>query len=253
MKVCHVIFSTNRLEYLNITLESQKQNLDFSGVNVHKIFIDDFPKNRDDNLITLIAKSYGFDEIVLHQENMGITATWQHFFDIVKDRDYDYIFHQEDDVKILYPIKILDLIDMLKDDPRLCQIQLRRNNWYDCENEPIGPRRFDYVTDKYRYELQGRLCFWILASLYPAWIAKEPILKETGSNPSELGMGTWMKDQHGLTSALLKTSEGWYMAEHFGEYFQGKRNLPGEIAWDQFKHMDPNKKYCSRTGRELED
>ena len=134
MKICHVVFSTNRIEFLKKTFEAQKK-FDYSGLEVHKLFIDDYPLGRNDDFITKFAKSNGYDEIILHNENWGITKTWQQLFDLVKDRDYDYILHQEDDVEIMYPLKVMDMIEILQQDLTLSQVQLKRNNWYPHETE----------------------------------------------------------------------------------------------------------------------
>jgi len=91
MKVCHVVFSTNRVEFLKKTFEAQKK-FDYSGVEVHKLFIDDYPLGRDNESLSEFVKSYGYNEIILHEENLGITKTWQQLFDIVKDRDYDILY-----------------------------------------------------------------------------------------------------------------------------------------------------------------
>ena len=144
MKICHVVFSTNRIEFLKKTFEAQKK-IDYSGVEVHKLFIDDYPMGRNDDFVTKFAKSNGYDEIILHEENLGITKTWQQLFDIVKNRDYDYIFHQEDDVEIVHPLKIMDMIEILQRDSTLSQIQLKRNNWYEHETEEIDPKEDDDI------------------------------------------------------------------------------------------------------------
>ena len=100
MKICQVIFSTNRLEYLTKTLQGQK-NLDFSDHQVDKIFFDDYPKDRNDSLVKQLVNLYGYEEIYLHKENIGLSATWTEFFNLIKSRYYDHIWHQEDDVEIL--------------------------------------------------------------------------------------------------------------------------------------------------------
>ena len=51
MKILHVIFSTNRINYLEKTLYTQEKYLDFSNLEVHKLLIDDYPLNRDDSII----------------------------------------------------------------------------------------------------------------------------------------------------------------------------------------------------------
>jgi hypothetical protein len=38
------------------------------------------------------------------------------------------------------------------------------------------------------------------------------------------------------------------MVNHIGEYFHGQRVSEGEPGWDGFKYIDPNVKYCSKTG-----
>lgn len=246
MKLLHVVFSTNRVEFLKKTFRAQKK-FDYTGLEVHKLFIDDYPKGRDNKFIEEFATHYGYNEIILHEENLGITKTWQQLFDLVKDRDYDYILHQEDDVEIMYPLKVMDMIEILQQDPTLSQIQLKRNNWYDHETEQIGPKEDDVIFKNYRYE-KATPYFWMLTSLYPAWIAKEPILEETGFNPSESVIANYLSGKYNIGAGLLKTSEGGMMVNHIGDYFHGKRVSEGEPGWDGFKFIDPNTKYCSRTG-----
>ena len=86
MKVCHVVFSTNRIEFLKKTFKANEK-FDYTGLDVHHLFIDDYPMGRDDNFIKEFAESYGYNEIILHKENLGITKTWQELFDLIKDRD----------------------------------------------------------------------------------------------------------------------------------------------------------------------
>jgi hypothetical protein len=246
MKICHVVFSTNRVEFLKKTFQAQKK-FNYSGVEVHKIFIDDYPTGRDDQKLLEFVKFYGYNEVILHKENLGITKTWQEFFDLIKDRDYDYILHQEDDVEIMYPLKVMDMIELLQQDSTLSQIQLKRNNWYDYETEEVGPKEDDVIFKDYRYE-KATPYFWMLTSLYPAWIAREPILEKTGFNPSESVLANYLMENYNLGAGLLKTNDGGMMVNHIGDYFQGKRVSEGEPGWDRFCSVNPNVKYCSRTG-----
>jgi len=246
MNLLHVVFSTNRVEFLKKTFRANKK-FDYSGLNVHHLFIDDYPMGRDDNFIKEFVEYYGYDEIILHKENLGITKTWQQLFDLVKDRDYDYILHHEDDVELMCPLKVMDMIELLQQDNTLSQIQLKRNNWYGHETEEIGAKEDDVIFKNYRYE-KATPYFWMLMSLYPAWIAKEPILEETGYNPSESVIANYLLNKYNIGAGLLKTSEGGMMVNHIGEYFHGQRVAEGEPGWDGFKFIDPNIKYCSRTG-----
>ena len=103
----------------------------------------------------------------------------------------------------------------------------------------------------YRYE-KATPYFWMLMSLYPAWIAREPILEETGFNPSESVIANYLQHKYNIGSGLLKTSEGGIMVNHIGDYFHGKRVAENEPGWDGFKYIDPNVKYCSKTGSVVE-
>ena len=250
MKVCHVVFSTNRVEFLSKTFRAAKK-FDFTGLDVHHLFIDDYPLGRDNKFIEEFASHYGFNEIILHEENKGITKTWQELFDLVKERDYDYILHHEDDVELMYPLKVMDLIELLEQDKTLSQIQLKRNNWYDFETEEIGPKDTDAIFKDYRYE-KATPYFWMLMSLYPAWIAKEPILEETGFNPSESVIANYLLNKYNIGAGLLKTQEGGIMVNHIGEYFHGKRVAENEPGWEGFKYINPDIKYCSKTGAIVE-
>jgi hypothetical protein len=250
MKLLHVVFSTNRVEFLKKTFESGKK-FDYSGLDVHHLFIDDYPMGRDNNFIKEFVEHHGYNEIILHKENLGITKTWQELFDLVKERDYDYILHHEDDVELMYPLKVMDMIELLQQDKTLSQIQLKRNNWYQHEVEEIGPKDDDVIFKNYRYE-KATPYFWMLMSLYPAWIAREPILEETGFNPSESVIANYLLQKYNIGAGLLKTEEGGMMVNHIGEYFHGKRVSENEPGWEGFKYINPEIKYCSRTGAIVE-
>ena len=245
-KILQIICSTNRIEYLSRTLESQKK-LDFSGCEVTKYFVDDYPLGRTDSFLINFVKEYGFDIQNLHKENIGITRTWQEIFDFIKERDFDYVWHQEDDAEILYPVKIVDLIKMLEDDPSLSQIQLKRQNWYPHETDPVGIKDDDQIVGNYRME-RGNQYFWMMSSLYPAWIAKEPILEETGNYPSEGVIAHWMLVKFNKNVGIIKTLDGNIMVNHIGEYFRGIRVLKNEPGWERFQYFDPNVNYDSKTG-----
>lgn len=251
-KVCQIVFSTNRFPYLNRTLNAMKTLVDVSGIELHKIMIDDYPLNRDDDIVTSFAKRYGFNELILHEKNMGITSTWDHFFQTIKDRDYDYIFHHEDDVEPTQPIKILDMIELLEENKELYQVQLKRNNWYLHENEEFGIKETDVKFKDFYYETQSNY-FNMLFSVYPAWISREDYKQELGVCPSEGMISHHLSRKYNMKGAYLKDSQGNFLVNHFGETTRGKRVNDGEPGSDSFgsKVFDPSRLYNSRTGREV--
>ena len=247
MKICHVVFSSNRIDYLKRTLESHKK-LDYCNNKVDRLLVDDYPLGRNENIFFEIAKTYSIDKLILNKENLGITKNWQQLFDIVNNRDYDFILHQEDDVELLYDLKINSLINILESDSKIRQVQLKRNNWYKHETKEIKAEDTDTVFENYRYEKTTDY-FWMMFSLYPSWICREPIIEKTGNYPSEHSISQHLNKEYNLHTALLKDENGGIMINHFGEYFQGKRCDKSESYWSKFKDIDPTKKYNSIDGK----
>ena len=245
VKICQVVFSTNRLEYLGRTLKSQRF-LDATGCHVTRLLFDDYPQGRCNDTITALAKSHGYQPI-LHEQNQGITATWQHLFDLVKQGDFDYIWHQEDDAEILHDVKFQDLVEILEKNSDLSQVQLKRNNWYAHETQPVQALPSDQVYKNYRIE-RGNVYFWMMSSFYPAWIAREYQAEKQGGCPSEATLAHFMMARNGSQTGLLKTHDGNIMVNHFGEYSRGQRVKPGELGWESFQYFDPRIDYNSRTG-----
>lgn len=255
-RICQVIFSTNRIEYLSRTLRAQ-QLLDFTGCEVDRIFIDDFPKTRNDLLISALVKSFGYKELHLHPVNLGLSVTWTEFWNLIRNRDYDYVWHQEDDVEVLEPVKITDLIRLLESDPTITQTVLKRQPWYFHET-PSTALESDKIFEKYRYET-GSYIFSPMASLYSMdrvrynynqWyvdnLPNETDLHNINFNEGMIGKVLLMG--FGKTSAHVKNSSGDNLINHIGEYFVGRRVLPTEPNAHLFAHFDPETRYNSRDG-----
>jgi len=245
-KVCKVIWSTNRLEYLIPTLKSQRSMLDFSGCEVHGIFIDDMPKNRHDGTVYELAKMFGYNEIILHQENQGISKNWTQTFKMLSERDYDYVYHTEDDVTITKPVKITDLIDILEKHQELSQICLTRQAWYENEVDPVIDPTDIRVGDYYMEYSEDY--FWSLASFYPRNVTEFPYHEYTQHNLSEWVVANVLKNINLKTGKLKNATGPVNMCEHIGGYSIGKRLEPGEPGWEKFHMYDPQKKYNSRNG-----
>jgi len=256
-KICQIIFSTNRPEYLTRTLESQK-NLDLSGCSVDKVLIDDMPIGRDDKSFLSLVNSYGYNEVYLHANNLSIGATWQEFWDLIKTRDYDYVWHQEDDVEIIHPVKMLDLIDMLNITPSVSQLVLKRQKWYphETESEPFSN---DFIHGHLRGEFNGGAYFFSsIASLYSmdrvrfdykAWYKyaypNDAIFHSANINEALIGKA--MLEGLGLRSMHVKSNIGSNLISHIGEYTIGKKVLPSEPGYAAFSDINPEIKYWSGT------
>lgn len=246
MKVCKIIWSTNRLEYLIPTLKSQHEMLDFSGCEVHGIFMDDMPKNRHDGTMYELAKMFGYDEIILRPQNMGLPHAWNHTFDLLRERDYDYVYLSEDDVLINQPIKMTDMAKILEKNDDFSQICLSRQKWYDHEEETQA-KIDDYSFDGYTGELSDAY-FWSLASFFKREIVDIPHTEKVGEkNLSEYVVAASLR-QDGMKTCKLKTRQGTNLVTHIGAYSVGKRAEPGDPRWEDFAAFHPETKYCSKRG-----
>jgi hypothetical protein len=256
-KICQVIFSTNRLEYLSKTLQYQ-HHLNFQGCDVDKIFIDDFPKNRNNLLIKEMVSCFGYNEIYLHEKNQGLSVTWSEFWNLIKDRDYDYIWHQEDDVEILESVVITDLIELLQKDSQLSQVVLKRQPWYFNETESVALES-DILFKNLRVEKSSAI-FSPMASLYSIsrvkfpysqWYKKNyPDDNYHSINLNEGMIGKALLENNNLISAHIKNQYGKNIINHIGDYFVGQRVLANEPHYDQFSCFNPEIKYNSRNGQE---
>jgi len=220
MKILHVIFSCNRLQYLTKTLESLHL-LDYCGHQVDRLIIDDYPRTRNDYIFDLLGKTHQFNTF-LHKENMGLSVTWSEFFDYLKTVDYDYIIHQEDDV-------------------------LQRQEWYFHEHPP-KIEESDTPIKQYYYAKNTKQ-FPIIFSFYRRSIINYPFREYWGFTINEGMIMVYLAHFEQMYSAILKNSEGKNIIEHIGEESTGRRILPGEPNWEQFAHMHPDKVYSSRDGR----
>ena len=250
MRICKVIFSTNRLKYLIPTLESFHKNLDFGDHEVDGIFVDDWPTGRNDTFIEALAKKYGYTRVVLHSENQGISNTWNQVNEILSEKEYDYVWHQEDDVELLQPLHINDLIKIMNDFPHLFQLVLKRDVWYSNEvAELTNPN--DVILDKYRF-LNEYTYFTPIACFYRYWISQMKLKETTGMCPAEGLVMQTARERTNYTQcgAIVKNLDGSPIINHIGEVTRGKRLNQGEWGWERFAWMDTTKDYCSRTGIE---
>jgi hypothetical protein len=250
MKICHVIFSTNRIEYLTKTLESHKL-MDFGDHEITRILVDDYPKNRNTNIFYVLQKLYKIDKLWLHEENKGLSVNWTELFTWLRKQNFDYILHQEDDVVLLEPIKLDDLIEFLQTYDQICSVVLERQKWYHYETEPTIKDTDFLYKNKYYVESKN-FTFPIIFSLYPSWIVHEDIVKEYGFNYNEGIMMVHLKEKHNKFCGFFKNINGKNLIQHIGVTTQGKRVLKGEPNYEFFSYMDPEKTYNTLTLEEVE-
>lgn len=250
MKICIIVFSTNRMDYLPQALASQAL-LNFEGHTVDRLIIDDWPDGRNDDAFRWLVNEHGYNQAVLHRINLGVGLTWQEAWDIVSERDYDYIWHQEDDAVILSPINVSEMIEILQGDPKLSQVVLKRQPWYAgevmCKSEPT-----DRVSVTFRGEFNGGAYYFSsISSLYSIKMARinyRRWFRENyptdrvmiGANINEGLIGKVLLEGQGLQALHLKSAQGTPLIQHIGRYTKGRKLLPHEPGFAAFAHINPD-------------
>ena len=186
----------------------------------------------------------------LNSENKGLSVTWSSFWEWLKEQDYDYILHQEDDVVLLQPIRIDDLIECLETDANMASVVLQRQPWYFTESETkIEP---DDVQFRQYYGSRNNKTFPIIFSLYRKSVINHPFRDYWKFNLNEGMIMVYLDHFEKMYSLTLKGPNGKNLIEHIGEESTGKRILPNEPRYEYFAHMDPNRVYTSREGKLIE-
>lgn len=264
MKIACVVFSTNRPEYLTRTLASQACLRWPEDATVDRFLFDDFPRNRDDELIRHIADEHRYCPI-LHAGNESLGATWAHCWQVLKAGGYDYVWSQEDDVQILEPIKCASLMFALKYHTGISQLRLARQAWYPGEPEPCYKPDDDESFDWCRIEKNDSCVYFSpMASLYRGEVLQidfagwyrchynsEPAL--AAANPNEGLLGKALLEGWGQTARIVKNIHGGPLVHHMGNYTQGRILLPHEPSAERWLYRNPERRYCSKTGKPYED
>ena len=247
MKVTILFFSTSRYEYLFPMLESFEKQLNFEGLDIYKIFIDDYPKNRDMILLEYLKNKYKFDKMILNDKNLGYSVSWKKAWESIPE-DTDYVYHQEDDLEILDKVNVNDMIDILQNsDTELHQVFLKRNIVYSGDNDFVRLIEENRLGKETEVNGKSIVTFnhkWFIphCTLYPFWITKLPL----DHNPQE---GVIMKSilihKPGSQSAMFGKRLDKNRIQHIGEYNQGQKCLEGEPGYTVFGKYDKDKSYYS--------
>ena len=244
-KILHLIMSCGRPEYLIKTLKSLDK-LDFGDHTVYRVLVDDYPDGRDNEWFNNAATKYNINYLFLNKGNEGLSVVWSNLWEIFKPSDYDYVLHQEDDVVLERYFSIDNWIHILESHPNTCSAVLTRQKWYFHEEE-TKEKSDDTIINRYRIEWRA-FVFSPMMSLYRHSLLKEDIKEKAGFNLNEGMIMQYLRNK-GQRCAFIKDEYGQNMITHIGYWFHGKRVLPGEPNYERFAQYDPDKFYCSKSGR----
>jgi len=251
MKITVLFFSTNRLEFLIPTIKSFYKYVDFGDNEVYSILIDDYPKERNNEIFSSIKRNYKIDKLILHEENMGYSKSWKEGWDNVPN-DSDYIFHQEDDFIFNKKININELLDIFKVmDNKLYQIVLKRQVWfekndliYKIENNIIESKEIEVnVNNKNHTLIINNHLFNSNPCIYPYFITK---IKFDNTIHEHTIIENIKKIYPNMNGCIYGKKKAPPIITHIGDYTQGKKLVQGDLCYELFKDYDPLKKYDAK-------
>lgn len=246
MKIALLIFSSNRLEFLNSTLKSLHQQVDFGNHQVYKILIDDYPQNRNDDEFLKIQKKYNIDRLILHSENQGYSVSWKEGWDNIPE-DTDFVFHQEDDFTYNTQVDISKILDLFENSQHvLAQICLKRQVWYHPSMDfihGIDSGRINSTTEKIGNEMLvlHQHLFNPNPCIYPHWVVK--LCDNLPTVQENVIMEQIINTSTSIFCAMYGNNP---IVHHVGVYTQGKRMLPGEPGSENYVEYDPKLKYDAK-------
>jgi len=131
MKTCILIFNDGRNDYLEQTLKSLFENVEFG--DTYKILIDDVPEGRELKYLESVKKRYKINKLVLNDENLGVFGSVQKAWGLIP-KDCTHVWHQEND--FLFNEKI-DFQAMVRaaDHKHIFQVALLRQPWFAFEKK----------------------------------------------------------------------------------------------------------------------
>jgi len=271
MKIGLIVFSSNRLQYLEPVLDSLTL-LDFEGFDVYKILIDDFPKNRDDEKLLILASKHGFREIILNKETQGYDNNIKKAWERCQELNVDFIWHQEDDYRITKPISIRSLIDIISiTQKQIVSVVLRREPWYPFEKERetiFGPhwifknnnhsdRAFTTIQHQnetlYLNTLNGFNWFYFMPTLYKIEVTKIPFEHDYLPQEGTISYACFRSFGE-CYQAFYETDLSEYHCEHIGEISHGLKTSKGMPGYEYTNPWgggtpDPESDFNSRTPR----
>jgi hypothetical protein len=246
IKICMLIFTTSRYEYLLPVLESVHKNLDFDDMEIYKIMIDDYPARRNEETLITLKNKYNIDKLVMNKTNIGYGLSWKKAWSLVPN-DVDYIWHQEEDFTYDRRIDIKDLINTFETCPiHLTQLALKRQVWFDS-NDHIQKMESGKMGTQINFgDKKVVIHQWYFLgnpSIYPRWVLEQDYEHDPQEHTIVKTLKQIFPQKHsGIYGGALDTP----LTRHIGEYTHGKKVIPTQPGYELVKKYDPTKKYYSK-------
>lgn len=249
-RVLVVVFSTNRYDYLEQTLEALRRQVDFGGCFVKTLLIDDYPAARDAMRSKAIEDRFCVDIVVRHSANKGLGRTWRETWDSIRARPElgDWIFHLEDDAVFEKPVAVREVIEAFASCKKpLTQVFFKRNVCYAPEVDFIAKIEAGKVGDDLESSSIGvtqNEYFVAMASVYPRELVTRFVSE---ADPHEHTVrdffGEW-----GMSSGMWGGRGDAPVVRHVGEVSRGLKVSEDDAAYADFAGLPRGVDYHFATG-----
>ena len=244
-----LVFSTNRYEYLDATLASVRDRVDFSGCGaVDMVLVDDYPAARDDARTASIVREFNMRH-VRHDVNMGLGASWrEQWLDLAKAKDVDWVLHLEEDAVFDRRVSVTEVARAFT--PDLAQIFFKRTVCY-AENDFIADIEAGRLGDDRPGDVgvvQSRY-FVAMASVYPAGLCAR---YDYALDPHEHNLRDFFfRNGWSLTSGMWGARGDPPVVRHIGEVSRGVKVSPGDPDHARFARLPTDADYHFATGERV--
>lgn len=218
MIIALLVMTDGRRDYMHRTIASASCRLD--GPIGPCVMYDDSGSEENHQWL---RESFPVFELVYKDTRQGFGGAIQSAWDHLKNYDFDYVFHLEDDFIFNREIPLDDMAQVLQDNPHVYQMALRRQAW-SSEEIRAGGVIERWPNDFHQQDgwISHRMFFTTNPSLYRRSLIETrsyPNVKDSEGHFSQSIMTSDPDAQFGYWG--LKTDAPW--VEHIG--IQRKANI----------------------------
>lgn len=126
MRTAIVFIDDGRPDYLAQSVESVERHVGLS-LSDPLILIND--AGNPEYSETLLKLYFRFERIVNHDERRGLAGAVRSAWETALEQDVDYVWHMEGDFILTQNLFLSDMYSVLKENPQLAQLVLKRQPW----------------------------------------------------------------------------------------------------------------------------
>lgn len=161
-RIALLVMTDGRRDYIHQTIASASCKLDGP---IGPLFM--FDDSADDNNHQWLRTNFPGFQLIYKDTRQGFGGAIQSAWNHIRQYDFDYVFHLEDDFTFNRTIPLYDMVDKLEENPYVYQMALRRQAW--SSEEKIAGGVIERWPESFHQQegwISHRLFFTTNPSLY---------------------------------------------------------------------------------------